>query len=41
MSNLTKLYQIKEIVNESLHKFSPTRIELDEYIETLIKIESK
>ena len=41
MSNLTKLYQIQEIVNETLHKFSPTRIELNEYIETQIAIEKE
>ena len=41
MNNLTKLYQIQELINESLHEFSPNRIELDEYIQTLIKIEQQ
>ena len=41
MNNLTKLYQIQELINESLHEFSPNRIELDEYIQTLIKTEKE
>ena len=40
MSNLTKLYQIQDIVNSSL-KPKPTRIELNEYIETQIAIEKE
>ena len=39
MNNLTKLYQIQELINESLHEFSQNRIELDEYIQTLINKE--
>ena len=41
MTNLAKLYQIQELINESLHEFSPNRLELDEYIQTLIKIEKE
>ena len=36
MSNLTKLYQIQELINKSLFD-----LELNEYIQTLIKIEQE
>ena len=46
MSNLTKLYQIQELINKSQLQFrlflqTENRLELNEYIQTLIKIEQE
>ena len=42
MSNLTKLYQIQELINKSQLYFpTENRLELNEYIQTLIKIEQE
>jgi hypothetical protein len=42
MTNLSKLYQIQELINKpQLHSITENRIELDEYIQTLIKIEKE
>jgi len=40
MLNLTKLYQIQDLINKSqLYFQTENRLELAEYIQTLIKIE--
>lgn len=42
MLNLTKLYQIQELINKSqLYFQTENRLELNEYIQTLIKIEQE
>ena len=42
MNNLTKLYQIQELINKpQLHSITENRLELNEYIQTLIKIEQE
>ena len=42
MLNLTKLYQIQELINKSqLYFQTENRLELNEYIGTLIKIEKE
>ena len=42
MSNLTKLYQIQELINKpQLHSITENRLELNEYIQTLIEIEKE
>ena len=40
MSNLTKLYQIQELINTNCKSFTK-ELELNEYIQTLIKIEQE
>ena len=42
MSNLTKLYQIQELINKSqLYFQTENRLELNEYVGELIKIEQE
>ena len=42
MNNLTKLYKISELINKSqLHFQTENRLELAEYIQTLITIEKE
>ena len=42
MLNLTKLYQIQELINKTqLYFTTENRLELNEYIQTLIKIEQE
>lgn len=42
MTNLSKLYQIQNLINNSqLYFQTENRLELNEYIQTLIKIESE
>ena len=42
MTNLSKLYQIQDLINNSqLYFQTENRLELNEYIQTLIKIESE
>ena len=42
MTNLQKLYAIQNLINESqLHFQTENRLQLNEYIQTLIKIEKQ
>ena len=42
MNNLQKLYQVQELINKSqLHFQTENRLELNEYIQTLITIEQE